>query len=81
MSKKWTINKICVLCFCTYFINLFIAIVARSKEGFISDFITTFIDFIEGVKKYFILFIIVMIGLSSTLYYLNDSLIFSPKLK
>ena len=45
------------------------------------DILTTIYDFIAGAKKYFALFIIVLIAFVSTLFYLNDSLIFSPKLK
>ncbi|MBQ8848006.1 MAG: thioredoxin domain-containing protein [Candidatus Gastranaerophilales bacterium] len=75
----YEIKKICVLCFVTYFINLFIAIAANTKNFFIHDIKTTIIDFIDGAKKHFILFLIVLIGFSSTLYYLNDSMILSPK--
>ena len=75
------IDKICVLCFCVYFVNLFIALIANSKSFFIYDIKTTIIDFYKGAKKYFILFIIVLIAFCSTLYYLNQSMIFSPKLK
>ena len=31
------INKICVLCFCTYFVDLFIALTANSKGFFLED--------------------------------------------
>lgn len=75
------IKKICALCFVTYFINFAIALLANTKGVFIQDTITTIKDFIKGAKKYFILFIIVLIAFSSTLVYLSNSLIFSPKLK
>ncbi len=75
------INKICILCFCTYFVDLFIALCANTKGFFINDIKTTVVDFIKGAKKYFILFLVVLIAFVSGLYYLNDSLIFSPKLK
>jgi predicted DsbA family dithiol-disulfide isomerase len=75
------IKKICALCFVTYFKNLAIALLANSKGFFIQDIITTFKDFIKGAKKYFILFIIVLVSFVSTLVYLSNSLIFSPKLK
>ena len=75
------IDKICVLCFCVYFINLFIALTANTKGLFYHDIKTTIKDFIKGAKKYFILFVVVMIAVITTLVYLNDSLIFSPKLK
>lgn len=76
------INKICVLCFCTYFVDLFIALAAKHKGFFfIEDIKTTIKDFIKGAKKYFILFIVVLIAFVSTLVYLDKTLIFSPKLK
>ena len=75
------INKICVLCFCTYFVDLFIAFAAKGKGFFIDDIKTTIIDFIKGAKKYFVLFLVVLISFVSALVYLNSSLILSPKLK
>ena len=51
------INKICVLCFCTYFVDLFIALIAKNKGFFVEDIKTTIKDFIEGAKKHFILFL------------------------
>ncbi len=75
------INKICVLCFCTYFVDLFIALIAKNKGFFVEDIKTTIKDFIEGAKKYFILFLIVLFSFVSILIYLDKSLILSPKLK
>ena len=78
------IKKICVLCFCTYFVDLFIALTAMSKfkEGFIfKDIKTTVVDFIKGAKNHFVLFLIVLTAFVSTLYYLNDSYVLSPKLR
>ncbi len=75
------INKICVLCFATYVINFLIAIVAKTGIFFIEDIKNTIVDFIKGAKKYFILFIIVLIAFISALYYLDETMIVSPKLK
>lgn len=75
------IHKICALCFCTYFVDLFIAFFAKGKGFFIEDIKTTIIDFIDGAKKYFVLFLIVLIAFVSTLAYLDRSLVLSPKLK
>lgn len=75
------IQKICALCFCTYFIDLFIALVAKQKGFFVNDFKITIQDFIKGAKKYFVLFLIVLIVFVSGLVYLDKSLILSPKLK
>ena len=75
------IHKICALCFCTYFVDLFIVFAAKGKGFFIEDIKTTIKDIIDGAKNHFVLFIIVLIGFISTLYYLDSSLILSPKLK
>ena len=77
------IHKICVLCFCTYVVDFLIALFAmkKSKLFILSDIKTTILDFIDGAKNHFILFIIVLFAFVGTVYYLNDSYILSPKLK
>ena len=78
------IHKICALCFCTYFVDLFISLISMSglKEGFIfKDIKITIVDFIKGAKKYFVLFLVSLCAFVGTLYYLNDSYIMSPKLR
>ncbi len=76
----YVIHKICALCFCTYFVDLFIAITALAGT-FVEDIKNTIVDFIDGAKKYFALFMICLIGFITTLYYLDKTMIFSPKLK
>lgn len=73
------IHKICVLCFCVYFINLFIAITAVEKDFFITDIKITINDFIKGMKKHFILFIIVVIAFVSLLTYFIKARTFYSK--
>ena len=77
------LHKICVLCFCTYGVDLLIALIAmkQTKPFIFSDIKNTILDFIAGAKNYFILFIIVLVAFCSTVYYLNDSFMLSPKLK
>ena len=75
------IQKICALCFVTYFINFAIALLANTKGFFVQDIIITVRDFLKGAKKHFILFLIVLTAFISTLVYCQNSLIFSPKLK
>lgn len=77
------IHKICILCFCTYVVDFLIAIFAmkKSKWFILSDIKTTIVDFIQGAKEHFILFIVVLAVFIATVYYLNDSYILSPKLK
>ena len=76
------INKICVLCFATYFIDLFIALVAKSKGSFfIKDIKNTIFDFIDGVKKYTVLFIVVLLAFIGFLTYTSVSMVFSPQQK
>lgn len=76
------INKICILCFVTYFIDLFIALVAKSKGGFfIEDIKNTVIDFLDGVKKYPILFAVALLAFVSVLVHTSTSYVFSPNQK
>ena len=75
------IKKICILCFCTYIINLLIALFAVQKDIFITDIKNTVIDFFEGAKTHFILFIIVLILSLSFLTYTNVSMVLSPHLR
>ena len=76
------INKICALCFITYFIDLFIALFAKSKGSFfIKDIKNTIYDFIDGVKKYTVLFIILLIGFIGIVTYTSVSMVFSPQQK
>lgn len=75
------INKICILCFATYFINLFIALVAVKENFFITDVKNTILDFIQGVKQYTTLFLAVMLVLVLGLGYFQRSLILAPNLK
>ncbi len=77
----FTIQKICFLCFVTYFIDLCIAFCAKNKGFFISDIKTTVLDFISGAKKYLPLFLIVCFGGIWFLGYMQTSLVLSPALK
>ncbi len=76
------INKICVLCFVTYFIDLLIAIVAKSKGSFfLTDIKNTVIDFWQGVKKYTALFVLAVFAFVAFVSYTSISMVFSPQQK
>lgn len=76
------INKICVLCFATYFLDLIIAFTAKTpKSFFVADIKNTIQDFISGAKEYFVLFIVVLLAFGGFLYYTSTSYIFAPNLK
>ena len=79
------INKLCILCACTYALNLLIGLVATDyKNGhFIKSFKTSIIDFFDAlkIKKYLIAFIIVAIAAAGFLTYTTKSFIFTPQLK
>ncbi len=76
------IQKICYLCFITYFIDLAIAIVAREDKFFIQDIKNTVLDFLDGVKKYFILFIIVCgLGIGFLTYMQKSEILVSESSK
>ena len=75
------IQKICILCFCTYFINFFIALFAVKKDFFITDIKNTVLDFIQGAKQYLTLFLAVCLVVVTALIYFHKSQILSPKIK
>lgn len=78
------IKKLCVLCLCTYILNLFIALAAKpSDEGFISVFKTSFTDFIDSlkVKRYAISFSILVLIAAAFLTYTTVTDVFAPQVK
>ena len=78
------IQKICVLCFFTYILNLVIAIVARPKgENPWSVFVISFKDFISAikVKKYAISFSILVLIAIGILSYTTISNVLTPQVK
>ena len=77
----FVIKKIWILCFATYFIDLAIALVAKTDKFFIKDIKDTILDFIAGAKKYLILFLAVLILGAGFLTYTTKSLVLSPALK
>lgn len=82
LVQLYAIEKVCVMCVGTYFIDLFIALCAKTpKTFFLQDIKNTILDFFEGVKKYTLLFIIVVIASVSLLGYLTASNVLAPNLK
>ena len=77
----FTIQKICLLCFVTYFIDLLLAIVAKSKGFFIEDIKNTAKDFFDGAKKYLALFLVACFGAIWFLGYMQTSLVLAPNLR
>ncbi len=77
----FNIQKICILCFMTYFINLFIALIAVKKDFFLSDIKTTVLDFMAGVREYTTLFLAVCLIAVSILGYFQQSLTLAPVIK
>ncbi len=75
------IKKICILCFATYFVDLAVALVAKTDKFFIADIKNTVLDFIAGVKKYLALFLTVLILGTGFLIYTTKSLVLSPALR
>ena len=77
------IHKLCILCFITYFIDLFIAVVACSGKfkQLVEDFKTTFVDFIAGAKQYTKTFIVLVIIVASFLTYSGVTYSFVPHIK
>ena len=78
----WGINKLCILCVITYFIDFLIALISSEnwKEYFIS-FKTTVLDFIDGAKNYPKTFVILLITAISFLTYSGVTNNFVPQIK
>lgn len=77
------IHKLCILCVVTYLIDLIIALIATNGmfKNIILAFKTTIIDFVNGAKKYFKTFIILMLISTAFLTYSGVSLNFVPHIK
>lgn len=82
--SMFEIKKICVLCFCTYFLNLIIAGIATDfKAGVLESFKLSIKDFIDAlkVKTYLISFLILTILAGMVLAYTSFSYVFTPQVK
>ena len=77
------IHKLCVLCVATYFIDFVIALIAADGlfKNILKAFKTTFVDFIDGAKKYTKTFIVLLLIATSFLAYTGISLKFVPHIK
>lgn len=78
------IQKICILCILTYFLDLFIALASRSwGEGLIHDLQLSVCDFVEAlkIKKYAIAFAAVVLLASAFLTFTTTSYILTPQVK
>ncbi len=78
------IEKICILCICTYFLNFVIAIIANDfKLNFFETFKTSFEDFIDALKvrKYLISFLGLAFIAACFLSYTSLSYCFAPQIK
>ena len=78
------IEKICVLCFFTYILNLILALIAKPKgENLWSVVVISVKDLIDGlkVKKYAILFAILVLAAAGVLTYTTMSNILAPQVK
>lgn len=82
-TSIFKINKLCILCLITYFIDLFIAIIASSGKGkqFVNSFKEIYFDFIDGVKTYPKTFITLLILAVSFLCYSGMTYNFVPHIK
>lgn len=78
------IQKICILCFFTYFLNLLLAIIAKPKgENLWSVIVVSVKDLIAGlkVKRYAILFSVLVVAAIGVLTYTTLSDVLAPQVK
>ena len=81
ITSIFYLNKICILCFVTYFIDLAISIVSTdfNNGGFKKSFAESFNDFVVGVKEYTLPFIIAVILASIFLSYTTICMPFASR--
>ncbi len=79
----YKIEKICILCVATYFLDLAISLIATDfrNGGFIKSLETSVLDFIDGVKQYAVLFTVCFLCAVGFLTYTNVTYVFTPHLK
>lgn len=79
--SAFQIHKICILCYITYFLNILIFTVSKSRGGYMQHYKNTIQDSINVLSKpvYIIFTLITLIIISGSLYYFNTSKIFIPK--
>ena len=77
------IHKLCILCFITYFIDLFIAVVALDGgfKALIEACKQSFFDFVEGAKKYPKTLAVLLIAVVSFFVYSGTTYNFVPHVK
>lgn len=77
------IHKLCILCVVTYFIDLIIALIASSGKftALVDAFKVTFMDFIDGAKKYTKTFIVLLVLAISFFTYSGVTYNFVPHVK
>lgn len=78
------IGKICILCFFTYLLNLFLGLIAKPEnETYLSVFKTSFLDFVSAIKikKYAIAFLLVLLVAVGVLTYTSVSNVLAPQVR
>ncbi len=78
------IQKICILCFFTYILNLIIGLIAKpADENYLQVFKTSFVDFVSAlkIKKYAIAFSVLVILAAGFLTYTTITYVFAPQVK
>lgn len=80
-TSLFVIHKICILCFVTYILNFLITYFSTdfSKEGLKNVFITSYNDFVDGVKNYTMPFVLAVILASVFLTYSTLEMPFASK--
>ena len=81
ITSIFILNKICVLCFATYFVNLAISLIATDFKngGFNKSLKESYEDFIDGVKMYTLPFIIAIIIIGVFLSYTTIAMPFASR--
>ncbi len=81
--STFRLHKICILCLVTYIIDLIIMLLASNGmfRNVVSAFKTTFVDFIDGAKKYTKTFIVLLVLVTAFFAYSGITYSFVPHIK
>ena len=79
----YKIEKLCILCIATYFLDFAISLIATDFKngGFIKSIKTSVLDFIDGVKQYTVLFAVCLLCAIGFLVYTDVTYVFTPHLR
>lgn len=83
LKSVFFLHKVCILCFFTYILNTLIALIATdfTNGGFVTSVKESYEDFVSGIKKYTVHFIVAVLIAVSFLAYATLANPYTPQVK